>query len=45
MEQYKKEFIEFLGNCFRYLRKMPENPVFSRACELLIKMQNYRILS
>ena len=27
------------------LPKMPKNPVFSRGCGILVKMQSYRILS
>ena len=45
MEQYKKEFIEFLAVLFRRLSQTSKNAVFTRLTALLQKSQKYRNLS
>ena len=45
MEQYKKEFIEFLAVLFWRLSQTSKNAVFTRLTALLQKSQKYRNLS
>ena len=45
-QKYVWLFISIIYACmFLRLLEMPETPVFSRVCGLLVKMQRYRILS